>query len=341
MHDCGTNMRTGDAGRKHGFTLTEILVVIVIIVLVLGMAVPVFKFITGSRSEEGAANQIAAMLARARSDAIGLQQPVGVAFFSDGSDGRAYMAEVEFAPCTLWNNKIVFNKGDYTKVPSAASVSVTSPPFYYYVYTSNTSGTTASSPNNGGQTDGPPWQWVGGPPLDIRPDTDVESLPQGIAVQTICDYVIGNGPSAVRSSDGYLAVGVIMFGADGSLTQQPYGISTKGKLSSSASLNLIPTATNQPRSHGFPEAAGVFADWDPTTGQQGNHSSLGVKSQVGLVVYPREAFVTQGFTVVDPLYEYATGSITYGNESTEEQWLDNNAQPLLINRFNGTLVRQD
>src|SRR5438132_1587647 len=34
------------------FTLTEILVVIVIIVLLLGMAMPVFHFITGSRSEE-------------------------------------------------------------------------------------------------------------------------------------------------------------------------------------------------------------------------------------------------------------------------------------------------
>jgi len=340
MHNCGINIRTDDAGYKRGFTLTEILVVIVIIVLVLGMALPVFKFITGSRSEEGAANQIAAMLARARSDAIGLQQPVGVAFFSDGSDGRSYMAEVEFPPCTLWNKKTIFNKGDYAKVPSVSAASVKSPPFYYYIYTSNVSNP-APSPSNSGQTDSSGWQWVGGPPLDIRPDTDVESLPQGIAVQTICDYLIGNGPSAVRASDGYLAIGVIMFGADGSLTQQPYGISTKGKLASSASLNLIPTASGQPRSHGFPEAAGVFADWDPTTGQQADHSSLGVKSQVGLVVFPREAFVTQGFTAVDPLYEYATGSITYGNEATEEQWLDNNAQPLLINRFNGTLVRQD
>src|SRR5947209_7537902 len=78
--------RSSFIAHRPAFTLTEILVVIVIIVIVLGMAVPVFHFITGSRSEEGAINQIAAMLARARADAIGLQKPIGIAFFTDGNN---------------------------------------------------------------------------------------------------------------------------------------------------------------------------------------------------------------------------------------------------------------
>ena len=85
----------------------------------------------------------------------------------------------------------------------------------------------------------------------------------------------------------------------------------------------------------------MLSDWDPSTGQPQPHSSLGVKSQVGLVVFNREAFVTQGFSATDPVYDYSTGSVSYTNEAAEEQWLDNNAQPLLIDRFNGSLIRQD
>src|SRR4051794_33163673 len=122
------------AGCPRAFTLTEILVVIVIIVIVLGMAVPVFHFITGSRSEEGAINQIAAMLARARADAIGLQKPIGVAFFTDGNNGRGYMAEVEMAPCPTWSQNEVFQRGNYVKVSSGNGVNANQPPYYYYIY---------------------------------------------------------------------------------------------------------------------------------------------------------------------------------------------------------------
>jgi prepilin-type N-terminal cleavage/methylation domain-containing protein len=330
---------------RKAFTLTEILVVIVIIVIVLGMAVPVFKFITGSRSEEGATNQIAAMLGRARSDAIGLQKPMGVAFFT-GGDGRAYMAEVEMAQCPTFSSHQVFQKGDYAKVANPNSILSTSPPYYYYIYTNPTqSNNLTTPPSNTTQSDLPgTWQWVGGPPIDIRADTDIEALPTGTAVQTLCDYQTTNtgGNPGARQSDNYLGVGVILFDSDGAVTTTPYGISIAGKLSFAANFSAIPdNGTNSPRLHGFPDATGVLSDWDPSTGQPQPHSSLGVKSQVGLVVFNREAFVTQGFSATDPVYDYPTGSAPYTNEAAEEQWLDNNAQPLLIDRFNGSLVRQD
>jgi prepilin-type N-terminal cleavage/methylation domain-containing protein len=80
--------------RRRGFTLTEILIVIALIVLMLGLAVPAFNLVRGSRSVDGAENQVAAMLGRARADAIGLQQPHGIMFFIDPQTDRTSVAEV-------------------------------------------------------------------------------------------------------------------------------------------------------------------------------------------------------------------------------------------------------
>ena len=74
--------------------MTEILIVIALIVLILGLAVPAFNLIRGSRSIDSAQNQIAAMIGKARSDAIGLQQIHGVMFFLDPATDRVSVAEV-------------------------------------------------------------------------------------------------------------------------------------------------------------------------------------------------------------------------------------------------------
>src|SRR6266542_2641519 len=64
-----------------GFTLNEILIVIGIIVLMLALAVPMFNIIKGNRSTEAAANQLSALFARARTEAIAYQRPGGLMFF--------------------------------------------------------------------------------------------------------------------------------------------------------------------------------------------------------------------------------------------------------------------
>ncbi len=74
--------------------MTEILVVIGLIVLMLGLAVPAFNLIRGGRSIDSAQNQVAAMIGKARSDAIGLQQIHGVMFFLDPASDRVNVAEV-------------------------------------------------------------------------------------------------------------------------------------------------------------------------------------------------------------------------------------------------------
>src|SRR5205085_6804369 len=82
----------------NGFTLTEILIVIGIIVLMLAMAVPALNFIRGSRSIDGAENQISALLGRARSRAIGVQELTGVFFFRDPNTDRDMAAIVHETP---------------------------------------------------------------------------------------------------------------------------------------------------------------------------------------------------------------------------------------------------
>lgn len=81
-------------GGAAAFTLTEVLVVIGIIVLIAVLAVPSFRALTGGRSTEAAQNTISAVLARARTEALGLQQSRGVLFFRDLESGRIGMAMV-------------------------------------------------------------------------------------------------------------------------------------------------------------------------------------------------------------------------------------------------------
>src|SRR5438105_3430869 len=77
------SLRRFVASSLPAFTLTEILIVISIIVLMLALALPAFNFITGGRSTDAAQNQISAFLARARTEAIGLQETRGLMFFID------------------------------------------------------------------------------------------------------------------------------------------------------------------------------------------------------------------------------------------------------------------
>src|SRR5262245_2188336 len=80
---------------RKAFTLTEILIVIGIIVLVIALAVPALSVISGSRSIDGAENNISAMLGRARADALGLQKDTGVFFFVDPATERVTLVEVQ------------------------------------------------------------------------------------------------------------------------------------------------------------------------------------------------------------------------------------------------------
>lgn len=82
----------------QAFTLNELLIVIALMVIIMGLAVPAFNAISGSRSIESAENQISAFLAAVRSEAIGLQEPRGVLMFEDSSSGRVVLIQVFYPP---------------------------------------------------------------------------------------------------------------------------------------------------------------------------------------------------------------------------------------------------
>ena len=72
-----------------------------------------------------------------------------------------------------------------------------------------------------------------------------------------------------------------------------------------------------------------------------------------IIVFQHEAFAAQGFPpndtaqTEDPAYttqnSNQSGLYTSGSPSqkTEEDWLDQNATPLLIDRYTGTLIRAE
>src|SRR5262245_27490547 len=83
---------------RSGFSLTEILIVIALIVLLLALALPAFNFISGGRSIDGAMNGISAFLARARTEAVGVQEIRGVMFYIDPKTERQMMVLVKESP---------------------------------------------------------------------------------------------------------------------------------------------------------------------------------------------------------------------------------------------------
>ena len=81
---------------RQGFTLTEVLIVVGLMLLLITLAIASFDVISGGRSVDSAQNIISAALARARQDAMGLQEPRGIVFFPDANTGRTILAEVYY-----------------------------------------------------------------------------------------------------------------------------------------------------------------------------------------------------------------------------------------------------
>ena len=295
---------------ENGFTLTEILVVIVIIILLLALAVPAFNLIRGSRSIEGAENQVAALLGRARADAIGLQKPFGIMFFVPDpfGDARVSVAEVYAA--------------DY---PDSGSPTRD-------VY------------------------------LDLAPDTEFLQLPPGVV-----PFVLNNGTVDLsnpqqprRTSDGYLGFnfdisgpsgtppatqtgkapgGVILFGADGQLISRTWGYRT-----GSSSGSVSPAAGNTTPTRmcnliiGFNSKQG-YVDAGPAV-----NADVAPRTALGFVLVDKETFFSRfggggPQALADPQFGAAGGNYVNSSEPVEEDWIDKNGAPMLVNRYNGTLVR--
>ena len=298
-------------GSRAAFTLTELLVVIGLIVLLIAMAVPAFRAMSGGRSIDAAQNQLSAILGAARAEAIALQKVRGVFFYVDPTTDRVSAALVE---------------------ETAGPASVTTGPFPDYY-------------------------------LDLVPDRDPIVLPVGVGLQGVdnSDVDVTRSPP-VRIDDGYVGYnrvtnvnplpdptkamrygGVVLFDGYGRVVNKFYGFLLGRPEPGGRPTQLRPTAIAELL--GYDPSSSPPARFVPVQDLGGSAPLNGQPPQslFGFVLYDAEPFRNAAYSDGDPQFDRsdpAVGSYGGGGKETgEEDWLDKNAAPVLINRYNGTLIR--
>ncbi|MGE5609319.1 MAG: Tfp pilus assembly protein FimT/FimU [Bacillota bacterium] len=331
---------TGFARRgrvARGFTLIELLVVMGIIVALAAFAVPTYHFIMGNRSLAAAENMIAAMVGRARSQAIGSQRYAGVAFFYNPATGRSSMAiVVERAPGSVGEEDAYANYKGWSSErdnPSGPTAYRTGEEVLSRLIirengearlvfrqfhalkdhqSSNSTEPAVSIDNR--------WRVLtnnGAIYVDMGVEGEIQPLPAGVGVQLI------NDPQEPKAPDRYVRTGVILFDAEGRLVSKEITIDRDGDLG--RVVNGTTPGVNNPSAEDIP----CKVDY-------------GFRSQLGVVLYDQEAFRGQGWTEQDMI---ATANLQRAFDSKdqgeldEELWLDQNATQLLFSRHTGTVLR--
>lgn len=356
--------RRGGVRGGRGFTLSEILVVVVIIVIVASLTVPVFNVLSGSRSIDAASNTISTMLSRARQEAIARQRPVGLAVFTDVLRDRVAVALVS-SPLP-WEPGVTYVRGDVVSVVTTLVQDArgTPPRTYYFVcHTTHTSTTgdpadidgmprssvpgsgrwnllPAVSPYNGEvpmPSASPPRRYGLPTYVSVIPGTELLYLPRGVGAQVL---VSARGTTGAQL-DRYLHAGVIFFGPDGRLMpERVWGVlfnevdrldAANQDLTSSRLGMLIRFDAN-------PASTADTTNLDPVP----SPTSDRLRGGLGVILFDRQAYLAQGFPVwdamLDPARNYTMGS---PSEQQKETWLDQNGTLLMVNRFNGTLLRAE
>lgn len=299
--------------RHNAFTLAEMLVVMGIIILFIAMAVPAVRALTGSSSISVARNQLTALITRAREEAVGIQDVRGVLFILDPASNRVmgYICQA----ATVQDPD-----------PSTSSMVM----------------------------------------LDLVPSRDALALPPGVRLQMmfngVNDHYLGYNP-LTTSGNPPLIGGVILFDGNGRLIVRQYGFQMNQTIASGAfglsnlglALNNMYPAGNLTYTSGTTKDAGansyafVPTITTATTGYPntpfyptGTFTNAPY-SQLGLVLFDYDAFKSAGFGDQDA---DITGKSYSGtptgqtqSEQVEEAWIDSHSTPVLVNRYNGTLIR--
>lgn len=179
--------------------------------------------------------------------------------------------------------------------------------------------------------------------LDLVPNHDYLPLPPGIGAQCVnntgsprtTDGYIGLNPvNGYTSREGVLIGGVILFDGNGRLISKTYG------------FKLFDNGTSAPTGMAALLTVDTSPTQLPTTDYVPLLNGAPLSSQFGFVLFDREAFKAQSFTdgdtTMDPaVTTYGSIGATPPSEADEEAWLDKNSAPILINRYNGTLIRAE
>ena len=362
--------RQSSIGNRSGFTITELLIVIGLIVLFIALAVPAFNTLRGSRSIEGAQTILTSMLDRARQEAIrtGDYRGVFVApskddpqrtvlvlvtrrggdFTADGGDPldryKPYDRNVAYLP----GQRISFPVRDYTGLAGGRIYTKT------FIRTSHDPGASDQYPTKGNPNgseftinedcgaanisvaaslNNAYWRVVSDDEIEIvtaEQGGALALLPPGIGAQVI-------NPTPIRSSgasaDSYLRAGVILFNPLGKLDAVPYSVDGSSLLATDV-LGRTLDSTSNPR------------------GISSRTSTVPVlTSQAAVVIYDAVNYREQagdGAKNGDMLYSYrndgdfreilppfTTSNADWALEVQEENWLTQNAVPVIINPQTG------
>ncbi len=336
--------RTNDKGQRSslsGFTLIEMITVLTIIILVLAIAIPVWNALMGGTNVAAAQNQIAAVLANARADAIYNRQTIGVCFFIDPKTQRTAMAEVQVQ--TLWQNGTGTLTNLFTpNAPSAADGQVNS-----LEMVNN------PDPNNAGSF------------VFYR---DVVLLPAGVGVAlnnntyTYNQYNVWTTGGTFPPVDRYRRLGAIMFAADGTLTTIPFAVPAQEQFTSTSTA--VNSLLCQRMGMNYPYG-GPYYDLGSLALSPSAQQSLALTSSVGLVVFDEDAYLTQHasmqvngspptigdgspFSNLDMNYTLtpnassinpSPGTTFPADKFIEENWIDKNGVALMVNPVNGSLIK--
>jgi hypothetical protein len=178
--------------------------------------------------------------------------------------------------------------------------------------------------------------------MDTLAGYEFQYLPPGVGLQTINDPDPTNTNTA---HDRYLRRGLILFGGSGQLLHQRYTITYPAS---------DPDETRLYRVMAFDKRAIPPSPANSNITDVGALPAYPLYSQLGVVLYDEETFRTTHITTSpEPDEDPTNDNVAYNagayNEIAEEQWLDGYAPPgapdspnvlsLMINRYNGTLVR--
>lgn len=309
---------------RKAFTLTEMLVVMGIIVMTATLAIPAVRYLMGSSSISMARNNLSALLAKAREEAIAVQDTRGIMFYVDKTSNRIVGVLVQRAP--LQDTR-----------PAMSGMML----------------------------------------LDAVPNRDSMVLPAGVRMQTVFNGV-NPANTAGGNGDRYLGFnpippptgplltppmcfgGVILFDGNGKLSTRPYGfqlVRPGGGLSNIATMIGYSLLDLPVRADEYDIQTGSFSFVPGSTGGSAGTRIVPlnpVRSQVGIILFDYDAFKSLGFTDQDadlqstpqsyatawPYNTTADGDNIH-SEKDEEAWLDVNSTPLMINRYDGTLIRAE
>ena len=328
------------------FTLTEMLIVIGLIVLLLAMSLPMINLITGARSTEAAQNQIAAMLARGRAQAIADQKPAGVFFFISPDNDRVSMALVQ----QFWDATNSSNRPSSNNDPDVTSAEV-------YLDLVADSDVVTLPKGVGAET-------IDDAALDTS-KTPNQRYDDGYFGYN--NYNVAPTPNHVYAGTRpptYILYGpVILFDGSGRITHQRYGFKTFTRASGSpAWTDMGQLMFHKDRNVDVvpvPQMPSSGTDFDVVpwmiynTSMASPPAPSAPSSSIGLVLFDREKFKTQFSAANAPAdldWQLGTGAAvnatgykagTTTDEYSKELWLDQNAAPLMINRYNGTLLKTE